>query len=308
LGNYLDAWGYNGLGQLRDGTTTNHHTPVQIGSDIYWWAISGGTHCTFALKSNCGLWAWGVNFAGQLGDGTTTTRHAPVRIGSDTDWAALSTGYVHTIALKAGDFGAIYDWSVEGTGTGVSTSFGNRVGSGGDINGDGYGDVVVTDPNHDGQPVNPGHWGYWGRVYVWYGGPPSPSDPTGLGLNETPQSADIRIDGDYASGSGRTYAIGDINGDGVTDLGIGENRKAQQCEWPAGGIDIVEAGGVKYYLSTCGNSCAGDLNQDGDVDGRDLFLLIASPGQLGVEAFAKDFGRTDCSDYADMGPVGVLMR
>lgn len=291
----LWTWGSNLYGELGDGTTTEHHVPFKVGSDTDWAAVSGGTHCTLALKSNCTLYAWGANLAGQLGDGTTTTRMAPVQIGLGMDWAALANGYLHTIALKAGEYGATDNWSIEGIGTGVSPLFGNIVGSGGDINGDGYGDVVVTDPNHDGQPGNPGHLGYWGRVYVWYGGPPSPGDPTGLGLNETPQTADIRIDGDYASGSGRSYAIGDINGDGITDLGIGENRRAQQCEWPTGGFDIVEAGGVKYYLSTCSNLCAGDLNEDGDVDGHDLFLLITNPGQLGVAAFTADFGRTDCT-------------
>ncbi|MBI2556398.1 MAG: hypothetical protein HYW13_03105, partial [Planctomycetes bacterium] len=66
------AWGYDWSGQLGDGITENHTTPVQVTrlGDVT--AIAGGWYHMVALKSDGTVWAWGYNGAGQLGDGTTT--------------------------------------------------------------------------------------------------------------------------------------------------------------------------------------------------------------------------------------------
>ncbi|HQJ06039.1 MAG TPA: chromosome condensation regulator RCC1, partial [Spirochaetota bacterium] len=63
----LWAWGYNGSGQLGDGTTTNKSSPVQIGVSTDWARVSCGNDHTIAIKSNGALWAWGGNNYGQLG-------------------------------------------------------------------------------------------------------------------------------------------------------------------------------------------------------------------------------------------------
>ena len=102
----LWAWGCNVDGRLGDGTTTDRHSPVQIGTDIDWAQIAAGEYHTIALKtdgslvvtnidwnqiasgtchtmaleSDGALWAWGSNDYGQLGDGTTTDRHSPVEV------------------------------------------------------------------------------------------------------------------------------------------------------------------------------------------------------------------------------------
>lgn len=65
----LWAWGYNGDGQLGDGTTIYRRSPVQIGTDIHWAQIAAGNEHTIALKSDGSLWAWGNNFNGELGEG-----------------------------------------------------------------------------------------------------------------------------------------------------------------------------------------------------------------------------------------------
>ena len=39
--------------------------------------------------------------------------------------------------------------------------------------------------------------------------------------------------------------------------------------------------------------CEGDFNHDGDVDGSDL-AVFAGVGNITLEVFAADFGRTDC--------------
>jgi len=80
------AWGYNGYGQLGDGTTTQRTTPVQVkgpGGSGYLTgvtAIAAGYYHSLAVKSDGTAWAWGYNTYGQLGDGTTTSRSTPVQV------------------------------------------------------------------------------------------------------------------------------------------------------------------------------------------------------------------------------------
>jgi alpha-tubulin suppressor-like RCC1 family protein len=64
----LWAWGDNWAGQLGEGTTTDRHFPVQIGTDT-WSFVAAGSNHTVAIRSDGTLWAWGDNFSGQLGDG-----------------------------------------------------------------------------------------------------------------------------------------------------------------------------------------------------------------------------------------------
>jgi alpha-tubulin suppressor-like RCC1 family protein len=67
----LWCWGWNGYGQVGDGTINNAPIPVQItplGSNVL--EVSAGDFSTCARKSDGTLWCWGRNDNGQLGDGT----------------------------------------------------------------------------------------------------------------------------------------------------------------------------------------------------------------------------------------------
>ena len=104
----LWAWGSNSHGQLGDGTTTDKTSPVRIGKDTKWVAISAGLNHSLALKSDGTLWAWGNNSNGQLGNGTKVNKTAPVRIGKDTKWIAVEAGDHHSVALKSD--GTLWAW------------------------------------------------------------------------------------------------------------------------------------------------------------------------------------------------------
>jgi len=112
----LWAWGYNSSGQLGQGNDLNvYTTPMRIGGDSNWEAVSAGNAHTLALKADGSLWAWGNNQYGQLGVGDMyVNKHTPTRIGEDSDWATVSTGYGHTLALKAD--GSLWAWGYNNSG------------------------------------------------------------------------------------------------------------------------------------------------------------------------------------------------
>jgi alpha-tubulin suppressor-like RCC1 family protein len=273
----LWVWGRNTYGQLGIGNTDDQHSPTPIGSDNDWVSVAGGYYHSLGLKSDGSLWAWGYNHYGQLGNGNTDDQHSPTPIGSDNDWVEIATGRDYSLALRWVDVEQAPDWFVEGIENETSAYFGDTVGSAGDINGDGYGDIIVTDPWHDGQPGNPGHYGFWGRFYIWLGGPPTVGDASGLGQNETPLTADIIKTGDYVNGASRTYAAGDINDDGYTDLAVGDRRGADYCfDDYSGQQQYAETGLVKIYRS---GFAPPDTDEDGVPDDSDNCPGTYNPDQ-----------------------------
>ena len=74
------SWGFNGNGQLGNGTNTDSNVPVQVSGLIGAVAVSGGGSHSLALRSDGTVWAWGWNRYGQLGDGTTTQRPTPTAV------------------------------------------------------------------------------------------------------------------------------------------------------------------------------------------------------------------------------------
>jgi hypothetical protein len=154
------------------------------------------------------------------------------------------------------------DWAFEGESPG--DGLGDRVGSAGDVNGDGFGDIYVTASS-------------WkkglGKIYVFYGsaqGPALKPSWSAQGDGAAPLSF-----GDC------TIPTGDINGDGFDDLAVGaygydglrgevflfygsKDGLARKPGWRAQG----EARGDQFGY---GIGPAGDLNQDGFDD-----LIIGS--------------------------------
>ncbi|MCZ6689109.1 MAG: DUF4382 domain-containing protein, partial [Planctomycetota bacterium] len=81
----LRAWGWNFLGSLGDGTTTDRSVPVQVvdgagGLLTNVAAAAGGSSHTVAMLDDGTVRAWGRNNWGQLGDGSATESRVPVQV------------------------------------------------------------------------------------------------------------------------------------------------------------------------------------------------------------------------------------
>ena len=142
--------------------------------------------------------------------------------------------------------------------------FGYSVASAGDVNSDGYDDIVVGAISWDGQQANEG------RAYIYFG--------SGTGLQATPTTLDPTDQQDAYFGSDVASA-GDINSDGSADVIVGsegwdgqqpgEGRAYVYLGSPSGlGATPVALDPTDGDFSTFGRSVApaGDVNADGFDD------------------------------------------
>ncbi len=109
------GWGYNGDGEIGNGTNTNSLTPLQTSVLTAARSIaSGGSH-NLAIDSDGTVWAWGANNYGQLADGNTPfSSNVPVQVSGLTDAVAVAGGYYHSLALKAN--GTVWAWGANNYG------------------------------------------------------------------------------------------------------------------------------------------------------------------------------------------------
>ena len=120
----LYAWGYNGYGQLGDGTSRSKNSPVKIGTATNWKSIAAGAKHSLAINKAGELYAWGNNDDGQLGDGTFSNRNSPVKIGTATNWKSIAAGARHSLAInKASE---LYAWGWNHYGQLGDGTFSNR--------------------------------------------------------------------------------------------------------------------------------------------------------------------------------------
>jgi len=117
---HLKCWGYNGFGELGNGTTTNFTVPVSVKNITTATAVFGGGNGFCALLSTKHLSCWGAGGSGQLGNGAFSSSDVPVAVRSistavtvmtGNDWfcALLSTS--HVSCWGAGGSGQLGDGS-----------------------------------------------------------------------------------------------------------------------------------------------------------------------------------------------------
>ena len=148
------------------------------------------------------------------------------------------------------------------TGIDAGDQSGRSVSSAGDVNGDGYDDLVIGAPYAD-----PGGDGNAGETYVIYGGASAPGTDGVLDLSMLDGSNGFTLTGiDVDDYSGRSVSsAGDVNGDGYDDLIIGATYADPNGDGSAGEAYVVYGG-----ASAPGTGGVLDL---GALDGTNGFIL-----------------------------------
>jgi hypothetical protein len=160
------------------------------------------------------------------------------------------------------------------SGSASGDRFGQWVAAAGDVDGDGYGDLLVGAPYHDNGDFR------FGRAYLYRGGP--------AGIETTAAWVEEGEEIGYGF-AGRIAGAGDVNGDGLDDVIVsGVSRAfvflgspaglAVSPDWSSDPSDTAAGAGLSV-------APAGDVDGDGFGD-----ILIGSPGSsLGGDAPGKVF-------------------
>jgi alpha-tubulin suppressor-like RCC1 family protein len=102
------CWGYNALGELGNGTATDHHSPVAVSGGLTFTEVSAGYYHTCGVTPAGAAYCWGYNASGQLGNGTTTDSDIPVAVAGGLTFAGIAAGYDHTCGVTP--TGLAYCW------------------------------------------------------------------------------------------------------------------------------------------------------------------------------------------------------
>ncbi|WP_375764750.1 hypothetical protein NR798_23825 [Archangium gephyra] len=120
------GWGYDGYGQLGDGTTGdanyNRASPIQLqvldaqGAPVTFKSVAAAETHSLALDTNGKVWAFGYNNVGQLGLGTYQQSLVPVQVPNLSNVVAISahTGSAFSMALDSD--GQVWTWGYNNAG------------------------------------------------------------------------------------------------------------------------------------------------------------------------------------------------
>ena len=280
-----------------------HGSATGLGASPAWTAESDKQYADFG---------WAVDTAGDVnGDG-----YGDVVVGAGSYTVSqMCEGRAYVYHGSAAGLAADPAWIAEGTG--YDGYFGDSVSTAGDVNGDGYSDVIVgayQDSNGQGSE---------GRAYVYHG------SATGLGANPA-WIAESDQAGAWLGISVGT--AGDVNGDGYSDVVVGARKydngqtdegRAYVYHGSAAGLGAAPAWtaegdqeGARFGTSV---AMAGDLNGDGYSDvivGSDgyrngqgcygrAFVYHGSAAGLGAGADGLPVGKETCAGFgASVGTAG----
>ena len=146
-------------------------------------------------------------------------------------------------------------------------SFGDSVASAGDVNGDGYSDVIVgAGGYHDGANL------FEGRAFIYHG--------SSTGLSATPVNTPDDADQAFANFGISVACAGDVNGDGYSDVIIGAYNYND-------GINTGEGRAFVYYGSAAGLSLTPNSTPDDADQASAIFgISVAGAGDVNGDGYS----------------------
>ncbi|MFA5211117.1 MAG: FG-GAP-like repeat-containing protein [Patescibacteria group bacterium] len=173
------------------------------------------------------------------------------------DNGETNEGKVFLYYGSANGVSTIANWTAEGNQ--INAYFGKSISSAGDVNGDGYDDVIISSHKFDvGENIDVG------KIFAYYG--------SASGLSEIP---DWTLEGNQASAyfGDAISSAGDVNGDGYSDIIIGADY------YDVG--ELANAGKVfVYYGSASGLSSTTYWSVEGNYSNEYVGTAISSAGDV----------------------------
>jgi hypothetical protein len=196
------------------------------------------------------------------------------------------------------------DWMVESNQ--ASANLGVSVGTAGDVNGDGYADIIIGADLYDVLNTNEG------TALVFFG------SSGGLGADGTPTSADwdVRSNQDGARLGGCVATAGDVNGDGFCDVIVGARLMEAGAETDEGRA-FVYHGSASLFTSTPSITFDGDANNvlegasvacAGDVNGDGFADIIATTATSALIYHGGSAGPNTTADWTISTVSGIATK
>lgn len=283
--NDLKVWDANNKELPASFSVINNEISINVKTDNAVYPITVdpiSTTANWSVESNQSgaYYGWSVASVGDVnGDG-----YSDIIVGAETyDNGEADEGKVFVYHGSATGLSATANWTTESDQ--VSAQMGLNVNTAGDVNGDGYSDIIIGVPRYDNGNSDEG------RALVFHG------SATGLLLTANWNTEINQNDAWYGAS---VACAGDVNGDGYSDVIVGspyyDNGNTDEGKaylyygsssgllttiaWSAeGNQDGAYFGGTQSGFVGTGVASAGDINGDSFSD-----VLLAAPGYDNGEA------------------------
>ncbi|MBI5362020.1 MAG: FG-GAP repeat protein [Planctomycetes bacterium] len=201
------------------------------------------------------------------------------------------------VGIEVDDRGAAYPITVDPVLSGLAWSFqtdqaGAQLGitawTAGDVNGDGFSDLVAGAPTYTQSLANEG------AALVWFGPLSGTTSPPDLVLQASPPNANNQFGG--------ATAVGDANGDGYEDIVVVA---------PGYSNGTLSEGGVYLYLGgPTGLTGSGSPFYEGSLFGAEIGRGVAAAGDVNADGFADVLvgsGTYDQGGFTDNGAAFLFL-